>query len=400
MSRRYLIAALPLALALAMGGCNDKDETPLPDLSTTTYTGSELTLLYNGVESPEKSVTVTPSDNGKATLELFSTVDLSQLQGLGLTGTIPGPGVIPGETQTSLEVDLTPGNGCYTFSGESSTADVTFSYAGELRDRDLSLSIISPQLKDKSLAGPVWSPAPLERGEGLEIKSSPLSIVWDVDIPGLTLSPGTALNLLATLPCIPVYQGTAYTSPAELLTQVIKTLTFRADGNVIVTYLSTSQGAAQYMTLQANSMQYVPDGAGALKLYLNPVSLYSLYLVNQKPGSGFNDISMLKTLISTFVPALAQGLTLDYAAETSGQTKIMRLYTPTEESVQMLSAFLEKLMSDPEVMEKVTAAIDSSELLKPYADDLKKVATQLPQLLSATSRLELGFCLTPHPLSP
>ncbi len=399
MKKGYIIGALAFT-ALLMSGCSDDKKESLPVLDSKTYYGKALNLNYSDGPAPGKMVTVTPNGSNsrtgelKATLNLYSMIDYDQLEGLGMSGMVQGPGVIPGEKSTDLDVTLIPGDGCYTFSGSDATDEVSFTYNGEIRDDLLTLNIIEPKLKDLSLAGTVWAPAPLKRDELLQITSSPFSIAWEMNgINDLTLDPGLVLNLISTLPFIPVYNNTAYTSPAELFTQMFKAFAFRGDGNIIATYISTSQGAAQYMTLQPNTLQYVVDSSDELEMFVNPVSVYGLYLVNQKAGIGANDLTFLKTLITTTVPLLADGLDMNYSISDLGEYKLMKLTTETEESVKMLSTFMLNLSQNPEFMAKLSAIIDSTPNLKPYADDIKFVISQLPVLIQNTTKLEIGLNL-------
>lgn len=420
---RPILAACSAAILL--GACSD-ESTPLPSLKTATYSGKTLAVNYCGEAMPAKVATFTPSADGKtATLEMSGVLDLSSL---GISGVpqLPAPGVLPGSPTVSIPLTLTPTDkGVYTFTGSGETPHVTYNYSGELGEELLTVNLTDVKLKVGAMAGKVFKPrtlkatlADLRNPKDIE---SPFYIDWEIGtIPGLELDPGKLLTALTLAPIIPVYNGTAYSSIAQVFDQSVQTLAMLDNGNIPVRYYSSKEGATQLLTTSGNMLQYVVTGANSIQLYVNPLSAIGMWLVaqstptwlpsffdtayadsikqeiaNSKPVTTPDEAdtairdALVQALILAIQPALRDGVPLEFAATADGG---VNLYLNTATCTRFISLLLTDLMKQPAVMARLGVLLAEAGLTEAQVANLLQ---GLPAVLQATTRLNIGLSLTP-----
>lgn len=410
------------AALLAFTSCSDKDKNePLPDLSVShTYTGNNLELYYNGELMPGKSAEVSVN-NGMATMKFSQSFDLSQLSGLGLTGSIAGPGITPGDAVLEITAPVSDSDGKYNVAGKQSTEYVDFSYSGSISSDKMTFSIADATLKSQMLAGNVLAPAPLEKDGLTGYKSMPFHLVWELDpVSGIDIPLSEILQVVATAPVIPVYNGTAYSSVAQLFESVVKTIALTGSGNVAVVYVSTLGGAAHLATSSGNMIQYIPQ-AGGLKLYLNPLSVAAQVmlitsdnknddkfdfnkLLNKAPRAeaSTDDAStlpaasdgevmkvMASILLKAFAPQLSGGIPMSIIME--GEN--VDIYFDTATSVTFLATVLNDALQNPEVLKALHQALASANIPELNPEDIAGILQQLPGFLISTTRLEIGLSM-------
>lgn len=419
---------LPLSLCLLAGmlllpACSD-DEPAISPLPEKTYTGNAaLKLEYNDAPMSGKSVTYTQSGN-TANLVMNSTVSLEELSA-ALKGrpAIPGPGVLPGTPLLTLPVNLHADGGKYKFEGSGETDYVTYRYSGDVNADILDFEFEDVLLKNQRLANTVWVPAPTEKEtEGIGYKSLPLHIVWECSLPpileGFDGTIQDALILMATLPIIPVYNNTAYMSLVQAIGSALKTVAFRPDGNAVVTYLQTNNGSAQFAQAPICMIQYLPLTDNILKLYINPTDLMGQILINSSshpdlPANPFGKATKKETradggnsatestapsiqdmmqIISKLAPMLSEGIPMQYdLTQTS-----LQLYLNTETLLPLLQGVIVPLLEDPIIQASIIEKISANPSLSGYLPVIKALVAAFPQLLSTTTRIELGVNLIPY----
>lgn len=430
---------LPLSLCLLAGmlllpACSD-DEPAISPLPEKTYTGNAaLKLEYNAAPMSGKSVTYTQSGN-TANLVMNSTVSLEELSAAlkGLPA-IPGPGVLPGTPLLTLPVNLHADGGKYKFEGSGETDYVTYRYSGDVNADVLDFEFEDVLLKNQRLANTVWVPAPTEKEtEGIGYKSLPLHIVWECSLPpileGFDGTIQDALILMATLPIIPVYNNTAYMSLVQAIGSALKTVAFRPDGNAVVTYLQTNNGSAQFAQAPICMIQYLPLTDNILKLYINPTDLMGQILINSSshpdlPANPFGkaakkvtrayvgntatgdntatessategsspSIQDMMQIISKLAPMLSEGIPMQYdLTQTS-----LQLYLNTETLLPLLQGVIVPLLEDPIIQASIIEKISANPSLSGYLPVIKALVAAFPQLLSTTTRIELGINLTAY----
>lgn len=409
---KLLWAFIPAAL-LAMTACSDDDnDKPIGQLPEKTYTGVKvLDLEYCGHDMAGKSVTFTPSGSD-AVLTLESKLNLGEIiPALSKLPEIQGPGVLPGSPIVKLPVKLNPDGKEYSFSGNAETDYLTYSYEGEVNPDSLELEIENVKLKDKSLAGGVWKPAPVKEELGVIPVESPLHIVWetssDLQLGDLKMSPQQILQLVANLPLISVYNGTAKMSLAEAICQIVKTVAFVDNGNIVITYVNTANGAAQLMTAPQNMIQYVVAAPGIVKVFPNPVDIYAQYLVNQPqkphPGVSFSknktkagissilEIESVVRLIQQLVPMIAEGFPMEY--KISGDS--MALYFNNDMLIPLMKGLV-PVLTDPAVASLIMEALQKQPELTQYLPVIESALKSLPAMIEGTTSLQLGLNLVKY----
>lgn len=433
--KRHLIAiALPALMLLP--SCKDDNDTPAP-LDQATYTGfKRLSMTYNGAPMSGKTVTIVPSGD-KAAMSLYSTFDLSQLgeEFKGLPA-IPCPGVLPGTPRLDISADLHPDGGSWSFSGSGETDYVTYSYSGRVNGEKMEFNLSDVVLKDRSLAGFTGVPAPIERtDQGLGWKSSPFLFVWEAQLPPelasvepLINGTGDLLQLLANIPCIPVYGGTAYMSAAQAVSNGLKTVAFREDGCIAATYLKTAAGSAQFALAPLCMLQYLPVAANRLQLFINPTDVLTVVLLNNThhdpdipenpfgapayattaetgavseiPGLTPEETAKLaawgkqiamKTLM-TLAPSFPEGIPLNYRQTAGG----MQLFIGQEAVLPVVKTIIGEISQSPEIQAIVAKIIQADPRLAQYIPQIQQALGQLPTILAATTRLEIGFNFLPY----
>lgn len=399
-----------LAVGVIFTSCKKDDNGPLPSLENKTYTGADLDIEYNGTTMTGKYATLVTGSE-KPVLVLGSTVNLGEyLPALAAVPAVPGPGVLPGTPVLQLPLTLTPDGKEYRFSGNGETDFVTYSYSGDITDGKLEIDFNNVTLKNKGLGGTAWKPAPIGKNiPGQGYTSLPFHIVWKADMPGLQqVIDGDIqdlLQVLTTLPTIPVYNGTAYMSPAQAIVSAVQALGINTDGNMIVTYLQTVNGAAQFAQAPKCMIQYVPTSASSIQMFINPLDLIGQILVNGsthpdlpehpfgKPSRAADttvqpDQAMMGAL-QYLLPMLAKGIPMQVAPSASG----LAVYMNTQTLTPLMEKVVMPLLQDPAVQALILTKLGDNPALAPKLASMQKLFTYLPQIVAATTQVEIGLNL-------
>ncbi len=417
---------LPLSLSclLTLGACSThNDDTPIQPIKEKTFDASTgLTIYYNDEVMPSKSVTIT-QDGDQGTARLFSTFDLSQLSGLGLTGTIPGPGVFPGSPETTLNFKMSQADEYWNFSGKGETDYCNFSYAGFANDKRVELYLKDVTLKTGGITPSVWKPAPITK-EGAKYTSLPFYIDWQyLPLEGVDIDLSPFLKALATLPIIPVYNNTAYMSLSQALSQVVKSVAFLPDGNIIVSYVNTAFGAAQLAQTPANRYQYVIESPQQVKLFIDPTSLLGMLLVQTSGGTPADEVTIigdgmypsgvestakpgllanimgselgskiLKACLTEMAPMLSEGFPVAVKSSDSS----LDLYIDTQMAATIVKNVFMPLLEDSKAVLSIKEYLSSVPEFAPLLPDLDKAFQALPDALANTTDFRLGFAFVPY----
>lgn len=418
----HILALLGAASLLGFTSCHKDDDIPDP-LQQKVYTGfTQLSVTYNGAPVSGKQVTLTPQADGSARMEVEGFFNVAQLGGdFKDMPPVRTAGVMPGTPVLTLTAPMHADGSAYSFSGKGSTDYATFSYSGRVNNEKMQLNFTDVKLLNQSLAGGVWKPAPIEMNEnGVGWKSSPFHFVWETNLPdelGLNIN-GDLLQMLANLPFIPAYGGTAEMSLAQVVANGLKTLAFSPDGNLVMTYLQSAQGAAQITHAPLCMMQYLPLAQGSFQFYLNPTDLLTVILLNNdkhspdipenpfgaprraaadNPDSGSTTANpviehlkqlLMQTLVQ-LAPQLPYGIPLYYAPSATG----INVYIGHQDLMPVAKAIVQTILSDPELQKLIMEAAQKDPTLLQQLPKIQELMKQLPTILELTTRLELGLSL-------
>lgn len=415
------IACAFLGMSFLLASCSKDDNKPVEPLKEKTYTGSDLTLIYNGNPMPNKSVTLTQNGD-KATARLFSEFDLSQLSAFGLSGKIPAPGVLPGSVETELNLNMIASNKDWRFSGSGETTYCTFDYEGSANSDKLALDLKNVKLKTGGITPVVWQPAPIKKENGA-YTSLPVYLDWEYDpLPDVDINFTPLLDILATAPVIPVYNNTAYMSVSEALVLMIKTVAFKDDGNIIISYVSNIGGAAGLAQTNPNCFMYLPVSQNEVKLFINPTSVFGMALMANSTGMPADEVKIIgnglysngdatndpgalgellkselgqkiaKAMLSALLPKLAEGLPVSFSTSATG----LDLYIDTPMIAEIINDVILPLLKDDAAIKAVGEYLASIPEIAPLLPDLQKAMQVLPQALERTTTFRVGVSLIPY----
>ncbi len=415
--------SIPLSIALALmpsilSGCSDDNKEAVKPLKNSTFTDtSGLNLIMNGQPVAGKTAELTV-EGDKGQLKLYAEFDLSAT-GTGMTGSVAAPGVLPGSPETILNLDLTPSGNEWIFKGSGSSDYCNYSYSGKVSDRNLTLSFSDVELKSGGITPQIWQPAPIKYDSEGKMTSNPFFLSWEFDpVPEVDIDFNGALNLISVLPVIPVYNGTAYMSVAEAMTEVVKYMAFLKDGNMLATYVSTLGGAAHLAQTYPNRFEYVVTSPNEVKLFLDPMSLFGLLLVNTSGGTPADEIDLtdkglfpsgsislkpgdselkevsdkiMKSALSYFLPRMAQGLPMKYGVENNE----LHIFIDTEMAVDLFQQIILPVITEENSFKAIISYLSKNPTLSPMIPELERLLPILTQAFEKTNSLKLGISLVP-----
>lgn len=339
---------LNIAAALLVGllatGCKDGEPEPLSVLSNESFSGlDQLNIEYNGSRVVGKSATIF-QEGSTAYITLFSEVKPSDLSDkLSFMPTLKGPGALPGSPSISIPVYLQQDGQKFTFSGSGKTDFVTYDYTGDVSNNLMDINFTNVKLLNTSLAGVVLEP------KGF-------------------IPTGTILDDLVKGEFIQF--GSGKYSLDELLGTIIQTIAFNADGNAVVTYLKTNDGAPQPAQCPLTMLQYVQPAQGRVQLFVNPTDLVGQIILNNpyhpelpenpfgeeaKPRSVEDETEspfsgILNTVTQTLSEMLEQGIPLEYTISGTNVEIYLDLSPVSSAIMQQLPALEE---AAPELVQKI-----------------------------------------------
>lgn len=422
MKLRILNALAIAGLLVSFVSCDKDDPEVFPgdSLDQKTYTMSDgsLTLNYNGAPLIGKTVTFAPNSNGTATITLAGEpVDMSELIG-GLTKAendqpalaIPSAGVLPGSPQTVINVALQGDAGNCTFEGNGETDYCTYSYSGSVTAERMDFNLFDVKLKNTLLTGTWTLPELYEVDpDWPEFGASPniynvARIEWQAEkgvemFPGYEMPIGSILGVTLMMPMIG--EGEGKVSPVDMLTTLLKSVTFHEDGNVTASYINTSDMSQDPVNSPAGIAQYVITSESSLRLFLNPAAIIANTAnAAAKAGTRVADISLIvEGLMQQVIPMLTQGVPVSYGktiANAEGDLKedpdTLSFYLGTETILPLLKA-LTPLLNDEEFVSGIVEDALKDPEMGAMAGMLPQIFASLPGIIDTTTKIEIGINL-------
>lgn len=340
----HIIANIVIATGLTIiaTSCKDNEPEPISTITTTSFTGLDhLDIEYNGSRVVGKSASVFQEDK-TAYITLYSEVKPSEISDkLSFLPALKGPGVLPGSPSITIPVYLQPNGQQFTFTGSGKTDFLDYDYAGSISNEKLNIDFKNVKLINSNLGGTILQPVGF-------------------------IPTDTPLDELVQTKFIK-FAGKEY-SINEMMSTIIRTMAFNSDGNIVVTYIKTADGAPQPAQCPMTMLQYVQTSENQIQLFINPTDLVGQIILNNpyhpdlpdnpfgeeaKPRSGDveNPLAGLTEVLTQHLSAILEsGLPMEFTV--SGNVVSMYLdLTPIATEISKFLPVLEEL--NPELMQKL-----------------------------------------------
>jgi len=405
-----VILATLCSIALFTACSSDDPATPGQDLEQKTYTGTDgLQLTFNGEAMIGKTATFVPGVDGNATItlegeainiaDLIGNINSSKSNAASING-IPTCGVLPGTPSVNIQVKLEGNEDNCTFNGSSETTYCTFDYAGSISNDKLALSLSNVKLKDTSIAG-TWKLPSINEDE----TSNVARVVWEsskgLDLfgagPEYEMPIGTVALLMVSMPIID-----GATIP-ELLTSVLKEVTFGTDGNVTAKYCS-APGTPE-LTSPINIAQYVIKDSKTLLLFINPQAVIANTLMNANKSRDIDVEAIISGLMTNVVPMITNGIPVEYGVpviiDYEGTKPVFKPDTESTATSFFLNTntllpilkTVAPIFNDEDVINSIIEAAASNPDFGSMAPMLKVILKSVPEIVNGTTRIEIGINL-------
>lgn len=365
-----------LAGATVTSCSNDDPEKVVCPIETTTFNDANgLALTYSGQLMLGKQVVFTPnaSDGSKATLVLSGTavnMPVSFMRAEAGTG-IQAAGVIPGETSTTLEVNLTVEGDKVTFEGIDEKDGRKITYKGEATSGNmkLDLQVVMPE---NVLAGTTWKLA-----EDANDPISPFHIVWKADHQ---IQMGDILNVVIQMTPI---QGVPM---PQALRSVLQTVTFQQDGNIQAQYKNKVTDTEWIESPKNLAMYTVDESKHQVRVFLN---VPQIMIASSKENSKADVQEILPQLMSQLAVLLSEGIPVSYTTLEDGTTAF---YLDTELVLPLLK-LVAPMTANPEIKAQILELVkkNAGALGDFAAAFVSQILDNFVDVVNATSEVQLGI---------
>lgn len=415
------IHALALAgVMAAFTSCSNDDDSaivPGSSLEEKTYTTTDgLTLNFNGTPLIGKIATFTPAADGTATvilagepLDMTVIMDaLTKAEDAQPTLTLPTAGVLPGSPAIVIPVELKGEAARCTFEGKGETDYCTYSYSGAATSDTFEFNLTDVKLKNTSLTGTWTLPQLYEINPDWGTEEPNMynvaRVVWESEkgievIPGWSMPMETIVGMTLVMPMIG--NGEDMISPIEMLTIVLKSVTFSEDGNVTAEYIDAKDMTKGVIKSPAGIAQYVITSEGNLRLFLNPAAIIANTVKATKSRSTrAADVSLIvENLMQQLIPMLSQGIPVSYGkaianaeGELNDDANVMSFYLGTETMLPVLKAIV-PLLADEDFVNSIVEEASKDPNMGSMAAMLPAILQQLPEVIDSTTKIEIGINL-------
>lgn len=374
-----------IVLLLCMQGltaCSDSEPVnwyPEPEGKVFTELNG-LVLTLNGTPVIGKTAEVVAgSDSRHVQIILYSKFDTALIPGLSSAGDmiVDASGVLPGTPRLEIPVELiSSGENESAFSGKGSTDYVNYSYQGTVGKNGLKLAFTDVSLINQQLAGASFKLQKFDPGNNI----SPIYAVWEpaastlIDIDGTKVPASVAIKkVLEELPLVKA--GEQMISVAQMLGLGNVKIDFGADGSVDIA------------GLPAGSLQYIVDGTGSLRLYINP---QNLILGSRAAGNVDNSlVEILATISSSVVPMLQNGIPLNFTPSSDG----VNVYMPTTALLPIVKGTILPIATNDALSGYILGLVEGLPDGATLAPLARGIMAGLPAAINNTTKLELGLSL-------
>ena len=365
-------------------------EMPMPQIvapieTETTFTdASGLNLTYSGQPMYGKQVIYTPdaTDATKARLTISGAgFDLSAIMDMINRSYLPLPptaGVIPGEKTTILDVVLNIEGDNASFEGTTEQNGATVKYTGNVSKSSLNLSL-DVTMPQNDLTATTWQLN----------TTSPIRLEWKSD-KDIEIAPGFEWPFWAILDMGWQVIEQKY-NVNESLEGVLKSVSFKADGNIIAEYKDEINPDNPWKTSALNLAMYTASAANdsTLILFLNPDQIIKSVqaaapVVANASRATLSDV--IPNLVTMIIPMLSDGVKLHYSIVDNN----MCVYAGADFLLPVLKA-VAPVLEDEEFVKQVVDMVQGE--LGEMASMVTPLLQQLPEVIDKTSDIKVGINL-------
>ena len=400
--------------ALLMGGfvasCSDDDpEIEVPEkpetkpeekpeekpvvcpIATTTFSGVKgLSLTYSGQPLLGKQVVFTPNKENatKATLVLSGVVPSSK----GMDLNLPSSGIVPGETTTTLNIDLKIDGETVSFEGKEENESRAIAYKGQATKDVLTLEL-TVSMHENALTNKKFAPvAVVERDSLNTAGQSPLTLQWlsTSTIPFLG-NPANDINNLLVLaqsfPIVPVTEKEKVTI-GKALELILQDVTFLADGNIQATY-KDSLTDNQWKTSPLNMATYTVESENKMRVFINADQIMAF---EQSKASRAGVADLVTVLMAKASELLVKGVVVTFE-EKNG---VMQFYLDKETMLPILNVLV-PFLKDEQFYKEVTAMLGGilGPQMMPIIEQLAlPILKAMPGVIEGTTSMHFGLNMT------
>ena len=392
----FYLCALVCSVAL-FTACSDDESAKLAvDTVNGTYTSTDaekqLQLTYGDIVMTGKSVTFNSADGQNATLTLTGAENT--LLGAFAAGSVKNPGVIPGESTTTLNVTLVPqGETAYTFSGTDQSNDRTVNYTGSIEAGKLTLDV--DVTFQNELIG-TWNLYPYTN---LMASTFPIFATWESEtkIKVDESTEWSMTDLLALALHMPVFgDASNQQSVDQMLVALLQSVTFGANGNIIASYSdATNLASPVWQNSPVGMVQYcVKNGKIYAYLDIDVIMGAVMGASSKADGDSSNLLSTLLPILMNHIgeiaPLLSEGIPLGYEIDPS--TGVLSVFIEKEGLGDVLVNIASELLADPNFQSEIMGMLSSNPLFAAFGPIL---IPQLPEVIAGTTFMQLGLNFNP-----
>lgn len=319
-------------------------------------------------------------------------------------------GLFPGEKVATLSVPYTKDGDEISLNGTVSTDNYTCSVAGTLTTEGLSLAVSNVVIAaNEPLAGKKFNIVCYDENANLgedpttEDKDAayPFHLVWEPSTDSLAIMGGfikmpmeDVLDMAMVLPMIPV-GAEGQISVMEALEETLKSVEFKADGNIVASIKDEPVAEAPEQVTPLNFATYKVLNDHQLALYLNLAAIDSAAAEASTKADEEEDpvsnglikvLAAVPVLMDAYLPMLGDGIVLNYGTSDKGITSF---YLPTE-FFAPLADVVGQLLADEDVVALINYILNSIEDETGMMGMLPEIIAQLPALIESCTCFEVG----------
>lgn len=379
----------------------DKDKLELLEkLNTSFKTNDEtkkLELTYSEAPMLGKTATFTSKDGITATIELTGNTitELKPVLGTDLVM----PGVIPGETTTTLNVELTDnGEKGFAFKGKDEANGRIINYNGEIVEGKMTLSL-NAELEKNDLTGSTWDLRPYDILNG----KYPFNLTWETEKKiNIELFPGfnteqTPTLLLRTIVSLGLFDtgNKVKLSMSDAIAKLLQSLSFQPDGNIIAKYSDAKNLTSPVWQDSPLNLIHYTVKEGKIYAFLNVEAIMALAKTEQASSKSSSAIvpELMKIILPKLpeiIPMLSNGIPLGYKIEGDTPEKKFTVFIDNEVGM-ILNEIIIEVFKNKDLVAAIKEMMKNDPDFASMAGKADPIFEQGAEVFGSTTQIELGL---------